>query len=511
MKAVVGMIREIVILALIATPLGAQATPYLPLDDPRLPLIAHLIVRGVLADPSPMVRPFLLGELRAALAAASADSTTSSGRLVAELRRAFAEADSTLGESWWSVEARGGGQAFTSARRDLLHPAGGKAIRAYADLTFTGAFGRLIGVSRVAAENRLKLDPDWPGPSAQRFRKQNYRFIEAYFSAQLGRVRLHFGQVDRNWGPTGIPGIPISDFGYPRPDLSLEIRTRTLLFQWLAAVLRDETDSTGARIHRYFMAHRLSLQVTRNLRLGAWETSVLAGVDQGFDPSFYNPLTLLTFGSQFGRSSNYNVMLGGDLSWRPSPRLLVEAQGALDDWRWSTNTSIGETPRPNRWGFAGALSGPLGGAAAWRFTASGASSLAFRTIEPTENFIDGGVGIGRGFADNATISLAASIPVRARWLVAPDLTVLWQGEGRLNDPFPRDQALSNSAEWFLGRTSVTYRLGLGVSGQEGRLGVSANGGIHRVTHADHVTGRTRTRFEGRLTATYGISARGPIR
>ena len=37
---------------------AAQASPYLPLDDPRLPLIEHLIARGDIADPSPMVRPF---------------------------------------------------------------------------------------------------------------------------------------------------------------------------------------------------------------------------------------------------------------------------------------------------------------------------------------------------------------------------------------------------------------------------------------------------------------------
>ena len=36
----------------------AQASPYLPLDDPRLPLLEHLIERGDIEDPSPMVRPF---------------------------------------------------------------------------------------------------------------------------------------------------------------------------------------------------------------------------------------------------------------------------------------------------------------------------------------------------------------------------------------------------------------------------------------------------------------------
>jgi hypothetical protein len=40
------------------TPLRAraQASPYLPLDDPRLPLLEHLIARGDVADPSPLAR-----------------------------------------------------------------------------------------------------------------------------------------------------------------------------------------------------------------------------------------------------------------------------------------------------------------------------------------------------------------------------------------------------------------------------------------------------------------------
>ncbi|HEY9507355.1 MAG TPA: hypothetical protein VIQ27_15395, partial [Gemmatimonadales bacterium] len=44
--------------ALAPTRGAAQSSPHLPLDDPRLPLLEHLIARGDIADPSPMVRPF---------------------------------------------------------------------------------------------------------------------------------------------------------------------------------------------------------------------------------------------------------------------------------------------------------------------------------------------------------------------------------------------------------------------------------------------------------------------
>src|SRR5512147_2093600 len=48
----------------------AQASPFLPLDDPRLPLLEHLIARGDIEDPSPMVRPFRRADALRALAEA---------------------------------------------------------------------------------------------------------------------------------------------------------------------------------------------------------------------------------------------------------------------------------------------------------------------------------------------------------------------------------------------------------------------------------------------------------
>ena len=56
-RAWVWLFVAVLCLAL-TSPLRAQASPYVPLDDPRLPLLEHLIARGDIDDPSPMVRPF---------------------------------------------------------------------------------------------------------------------------------------------------------------------------------------------------------------------------------------------------------------------------------------------------------------------------------------------------------------------------------------------------------------------------------------------------------------------
>ena len=104
-----------------APALAAQATPYVPLDDPRLPLFEHLVVRGDVADPTPFVRPFLRSEALRVLAAADTAPATPSGRLVHRLREEWAVPTS---ESWFDAGIRGGVQAYSHARRDPLHPAG---------------------------------------------------------------------------------------------------------------------------------------------------------------------------------------------------------------------------------------------------------------------------------------------------------------------------------------------------------------------------------------------------
>src|SRR5512141_3176648 len=80
-----------------APALAAQATPYVPLDDPRLPLFEHLVARGDVADPTPFVRPFLRSEALRVLAAADTAPETPGGRLVHRPREEWAVPTS---ESW---------------------------------------------------------------------------------------------------------------------------------------------------------------------------------------------------------------------------------------------------------------------------------------------------------------------------------------------------------------------------------------------------------------------------
>jgi hypothetical protein len=485
-----------------AGPTAAQGSPYLSLDDPRLPLLEHLIARGVVRDPSPQIRPLLLTEVLAALRVARDSGTGAADPIVIELLRAW-EPPAT--ESWWRITPRLGGQGYTQGRRELLHPGDGGGGRHYLDASITAAMGPVVVNARPAMENRLRDDPDFrPLGPIDEFR-QLYRFIEAYGVAQWKWVQLHFGQVERNWGPTGLTGIPISNYGYPRTDFAFRLGGRTIRFEAIQAPLRDGVSDSGEVVTRWFATHRLSIRVTPDLQLALWEAAVAQRAGGAPDPALLNPFVLMTFGRQFGLGDRRNVMLGGDGTWRPSQRLLIQAQGAVDDWSFDD-----ANPYPNRFGFALGAGGALGASLSWRASYAMNSSLAYRTSDPNESFTDADVGIGRHYIDNDHFFVGVGVPVRTGWLVSPQMHLLRQGEGRIDAPWPTEQEAADLPQLFVGTRQDTWLAAIGVSGQERGVAISGLGGVRHLRNASHTAGAGETRFVGRVQVTVEFRVTGSL-
>ena len=501
-----GTLRAAGAVLLLSVPgaLRAQASAYVPLDDPRLPLLEHLIARGAIDDPSPFVRPFRRADAVRVLSAADTTGETPTGRLIHRLAGEFTD---RTDETRYRIEGQGGFQAFSHARRDPLHPAGPGSAWPYADLGLEAAFGPVLLESRPALETRLLDDPDWLG---RKDLKLTGRFVEGYLSAQWKWARLFYGEMDREWGPPGVWGIPLSSYGYPRSEFGLEVGTDKLRLSAQASQLRDERDSSGQVIHRYFFAHRLDFRPSRRLALAIWETSILAGADQNFDGRYRNPVTLLLLANEYGLGDNGNVLVGADLRWRAFRRVTFEGQLAIDDIQYQ-NTS-GPNRYPNRYAFTLGAFGPIGGRASWHGFYTQASSLAFRTMNPSQNFIDGTVGLGRNYSANDQLTLLGSVPVRSAWLVSPEVTLLRQGEGSLTDAAPPRGPIAAALPSVLpGVVERTWRAAVGVSGRQGIVRLAANAGFHHIVNEGHQAGRTANRFEGRLTATLGFHLEGAIR
>ena len=485
-------------------PLSGQASPYIPLDDPNLPLVEHLIARGDIEDPSPFVRPFRRADLRRVLARAD---SLGIGDSVALHRLADHYGELSY-PSRWNLAARIGAQSTTHARRDPLHPAGPSVTRPYAELEVGAVIGNVVLASRPVLEPRLIADPDWPG---RKDLEVAGRQSEAYISAQFSSASLFFGQVDQNWGPVGLAGIPLSNYGYGRPALGFDIGASSVRLRSIAAMLGDERDSADQVVHRYFFGHRLSAQLSRRLHLGLWETVVFAGVDRNADARQLNPLSLSFLENAYGLGAETNTMLGADVQWQLSRHLTLQGQFALDDLTYKDRGSA--TRNPDRWAFTLMGFGPLGRRASWRGFYTQASSLAFRTFDQQfQDFTDDGVGIGRNFADNDQLSVAITLPLLPDLLVMPELTVLRQGEGRIQDSYPPSDTpeLGSTPQLFIGVVERTWRAALGLAGSWRSVRIGADAGYHRIQNADHVEGNTMNRFEGRILLTVGISRRGKL-
>jgi hypothetical protein len=480
---------------------GAQASPYIPLDDPRLPLLEHLIARGEVEDPSPMVRPFRRADAARVLAGADTSESVPGSRLIRRLREAFEDPSG----NGWLLEGRVGAQAYSHARRELLHPAGPDGARPYAEIGASAAWGNVLLVTRPVVEPRLVNDPDWIG---RRELEVAGRIAEGYISAQFKYANLFYGQLDRNWGPVGLPGIPLSNYGYERQGLAIEVGTRDVRLSALATDLRDQGDSLGQTVHRYYFVHRLHVRLSRRLTLAPWEGVIISGPDRNFESRYRNPLSLSYLANTLGVGDRGNVMLGLDVRWQALGRTTLQAQLALDDF-WYDDRQRNR----DRWALTLGAEGPLGSRAAWHALYTQVSSLALRAFVPADNFTDAGVGLGRNFSDQDQLSLRVTLPLRERWLLSPELTLLRQGEGQINDPYPvpDPNGVLPTPALFIGVVERTYRAGVGLNGRSGPVDLAASAGFHHVVNSGHQEGQTVDRFEGRLQVTVGLRRRGIFR
>ena len=483
----------------------AQASPYLPVDDSRLPLLEHLIARGAVEDPSPMIRPFRFADALRVLAAADTAPETASGRLVHSLRESLS-ADVGSEPAWWRAELRAGGEAYTQKRRDPLHLGGPGTENPYGEFALRAAFGPVVGSARASIEPSLIGNPDWPNRAQENV---TGRLIEGYLSGQFRYGALTYGQLLHNWGPVGLPGIPLSDVAFERQGLELELGTRTLRLRALASDLRPQRDALGQSVNRYYFVHRLEAQLTHRLRLALWESVLIQGVGRTLETPFANPLSPTVLANDFGiADTGSNTMIGIDASWRAGRRVTFQMQAALDDFWFNKRNK-----KQDRWAFTVAGYGPLGGRLAWRAWYTQVSSLALRTANPQENFTDQGVGIGRNFSDDDQLSASVTIPAVRSWLLTPELTFQRQGEGRIDDPYPGPDANGNQITpmFLIGTVEHTYRVALGVSGREGPLDLSANAGFHHVTNDQNQPGVTANRFVARIKATLAWRRGGALR
>ncbi|HYR30688.1 MAG TPA: hypothetical protein VEO93_02120 [Gemmatimonadales bacterium] len=477
-----------------------EASPYVPLGHWVMPYVEHLIAAGVIRDPTPLTRPFRQSDLLRALEAA--DTLALSHATTATLRQL--EAALAIGQPAPHVRVQGGvgAAAANYARREPLAAIDSIGPRrsgpghgaANADLDLALVTSHLVAVTHLQVDTRLKYDPDWFG---KKDRVIAGRTAEAYIDARWKFGEVFFGRLDRNWGPPGIQGLLLSANPYGLDHLAFAVGTPKIQLQAIATQL-DDRDSSGTVVHRYMMQHRLVFTPGR-WGLALWEGSVLSGTARSFELWYLNPLNSGIL-EQWNNGGNVNSFVGLDFERRGKVTLF--GQLMLDDIQ--VDRSIAHDKKPVSYALTIGTRGAVGGAAtAWRAWYTRVTNLTYRNEDNLQVPLYHFLGTGRNFDDYDQLTVTLGLLPRTGLLLTPELTLLRQGEGDPRQPHPLEAAFPTTPTIFQGVVERTLRGAVsGTFLATGRLSFSFDAGVHRITNFQHVSGDTRTRFLGSVSATY---------
>src|SRR5438105_3228120 len=491
-------------LVLCAGPLaGQQASAYVPLDHWAMPYVEHLIASGVLADPTPLTRPLREADLVRVLHAV--DTLTTSGAVTETVRRLLAAFTSEQGAegSHYRVDGSLGVAAATYAKRDPLaavdsagpRAAGAKHGDVNGGLALQLDFGPVVAVTHPYVDTRLKYDPDWFG---KKDRTVAGRTAESYVSAQWRFGEVFFGRLDRNWGPSVVPGLLLSANPYGLDHLGIALGTSRVQLQAIATQLDDRIDPIGARVHRYMTQHRLWLRPADEWSFALWEGSVLSGADRQFEPWYLNILNLGLL-EQLNTGTNVNSFVGLDFERRGDATLF--GQLMLDDIQVDRKAAADK--KPISYALTAGAKGGVGRGAAWTLFYTRVSNLAYRNEDNLQVPLYHLLGTGRNFDDYDQVTVTLGLLPRAGLLLTPELTFLRQGEGDPRQPHPLVTAYPTTPTIFQGVVERTLRGAVsGTFLATDRLSFGFDAGVHRITNFQHVSGDTRTRFLGSVSVKY---------
>src|SRR5438067_738815 len=239
------VVRPFLLLLCAAAPLTAQeASPYVPLEHWSMPYVEHLIASGALRDPTPLTRPIRRADLVRELEAV--DTLVVSDAVYATVRRLLRALRPAARGPRYRLAADVGLAAATYDVRDPLELGRGVPARPYGPSRLYGnvgaeahlQFGPVIAVTHLYEDTRLRTDPDWFDG-----RRNGLRAAEAYVSGQCRYAEVFFGVLDRNWGPSGVPGLLLSSNPYDLDHLAVTLGPASVHLQAIVTELDPLTDS----------------------------------------------------------------------------------------------------------------------------------------------------------------------------------------------------------------------------------------------------------------------------
>ena len=117
--------------------------------------------------------------------------------------------------------------------------------------------GNLVAATRAILDTRLNRDPDFTG---RKDRKIAGRTQDGYVGGQWKYAEVAFGRVARNWGPSTLHGLQLSDAPFTYDHLYTRFGTDRIHISSVIARLENYLITAGVEASRYFSIHRLSFR-----------------------------------------------------------------------------------------------------------------------------------------------------------------------------------------------------------------------------------------------------------
>jgi len=486
--------------------LGAQASPYLPVDDIAYTYVNALMSRGVLTNLSSLERPYEVGRVRAAIDSARAREN---GKIIASYIDALSEAigryelrndvDSAGESSPFRARATFDfyGTAQSSDRRELMVADWENAFTPGIGGYFVMGGGALAASVRAILDPRLNHDPEFNG---NKDRKVAGRTEDAYASGQWKYAQIAFGRVGRNWGPIGLSGLQLGDEAYTYDHLYGRIGTDRVHVSSVAARLENYVLSPGVESSRYFSTHRLGIN-RGAFELGVSESFTYTGVGRGLEFSLLNPFNV--FGLSWrNEKTDGNLSFGSDFAWRTKSYGTFSGQVLLDDVQIDKCDTV--CNEPSSYGITVTAEGlPLAGDQRWFASYTRVSNLAYRTPNVAERYSIYLTGLGRDYSDYDEVRVGVDIALVPRVPVRVYAAHRRQGEGDFRKLYP-DKALYSTTPIFLdGVIWTVNRIGVSGAAMIGRdFRVQGDAGVNQNKNRMNDRGYDLTEFEGRVRLTW---------
>ena len=344
------MLLAVALLGLPVTTRAQHPLASLPFDDPAYEVLDGLLRTGCAPARVSPYRPFLVRDVRAALAAADSDRSCAPAIVAALLERFRPD---TLDLFSDGEGAFGGGAALTVAATQLsngefrplwrgIRPKeqGDPPVDAMARARVSWGSHKLYAVAEGIAYTSRRNDPS-NRQRALRNTSGAVDFGESYFNIQLGKpLTLTFGRGNEAWLGEGRESLVLSAWGPMLDRVALGGRWQhvearalygTLSDVELTPALDSVPGASAVHFYRYIVAHALSLRL-RALELTLGESAILARGTKTLDLAYANPLMayVVTQNDTARSGPDENLQVFGALRAH-SGGSAVEAELLVDD------------------------------------------------------------------------------------------------------------------------------------------------------------------------------------